>query len=285
MINVCMFNLFIALTCDKVISAVELESSVHEEMLEVPETVCNVQSIYIKAASVVTSFFQVVDLIKQLLQFCHVQIFIDHCRYLMASNEHNIKLFSNDQIQKFSECSSTLLLLQKLSSFFTWSNHSTLRALVDQCSKAVDALDRFDSRLDSSQLIASYPIPHFSADVLPNNIDTYTVLAVRFDKELYQCTLQYIYDVQSAMIEKCDITQHCLQLLAVRSDPTIFYWTIPKCVVDLINTNVPLHSEYLYSREILEVLVYPDLLFTTGDNVCYGLLAFECIDTERVCLS
>ena len=69
------------------------------------------------------------------------------------------------------------------------------------------------------------------------------------------------YDVQSVMIENYNITQHCLQLLAVRSDPSILYWTIilymPKCLMDLINTNIPLHSEYLYSIEILEVLVYP----------------------------
>ena len=96
----------------------------------------------------------------------------------------------------------------------------------------------------------------------------------------YWCTLQYVYDVESVMMEKCDITQHCLQLLAVRSDPTILYWTIPKCMVDLINTNVLLHSEYLYSRGILEVLVYPDLLFTTGDDVCYGSLAFQCVDNK-----
>ena len=80
------------------------------------------------------------------------------------------------------------------------------------------------------------------------------------------------------MIEKCDITQHCLQLLAVRSDPTILYWTIPQCVVHLIKTSVPLHSEYLYSRGMMEMVVYPDLLLTTSDDVCYGALAFECRD-------
>ena len=111
---------------------------------------------------------------------------------------------------------------------------------------------------------------------------TYTILAVRYKVELYESSLQHIYDVQSMIMEKCDIIQHCLQLLAVRSDPTILYWTIPNCVVDLINTNVPLHSEYLYSRGILEVLVYPDLLLTTGDDVCYGSLAFQCADAEMV---
>ena len=118
--------------------------------------------------------------------------------------------------------------------------------------------------------------------MIPSDSSAHTILAVRCDKELYHCTLQYIYDVQSVMVEKCDITQHCLQLLAMRIDPTIFYWTIPKCVVSLINTNIPLHCQYLYSRGILEVLVYPDLLLTTSDDVCYGSLAFECLDTRKV---
>ena len=45
------------------------------------------------------------------------------------------------------------------------------------------------------------------------------------------------------------------------------------------NDNVTLNSEYLYSRGILEVLVYPDLVFTFGDHVNIGLLAF-CDDSK-----
>ena len=235
----------------------------------------SVQSSYIKTASVLTSFFQVVDLIGELLQKHHVQMVTNQCKHLMASNKHNINLFTDDQIEKFSKCDTTPFLLLLLSSFFTWTNHSILRAFIDQCSEAVNVLDNFDSRLDPLQLIASYPVPCFSADMIPNDTNIYTVLAVRCKVELYESSLQYIFDVQSMMMEVCDITQHCLQLLAVRSDPTILYWTIPKCVVDLINTNVLLHSEYLYLRGMLEVLVYPDLLLPTGDDVCYGSLAFE----------
>ena len=262
----------------------KLESTVHREMLDMHPTTNAAGTLhisYVKSTSVLTLFFQVVDSIGELLQFYDGQILIDRCRHLMASNEHN--LISNDQMQLFSECSNTLSLLQKLSSFSTWSNHSILRALVGQCSEAVNILDDFDSRLDPFQPIAYYPIPLLSSDMIPSDTSTYTILAVRCKVELYESSLQYVYDVQSVMIVICDITQHCLQLLAVRSDPTILYWTIPKCVVDLINTNVPLHSEYLYSRGILEVLVYPDLLLTTSGDVCYGALAFfECVDTERV---
>ena len=192
----------------------------------------------------------------------------------MACNKYPIKFFSDHQMKKLKKCDSSSLLLQRLSLFFTWSNHSILRVLADQCSEAVNILDNFDCRVDFFEIIASYPIPCFSLKMIPIDTSTHTLLAIQYGQKLYECTLQYVYDVQSVMIEKCDITQHCLQLLAVRSDPTILYWTIPKCVVDLINTNVPLHSEYLYSRGILEVLVYPDLQLTFGSHVGVGSLAF-----------
>ena len=235
---------------------------------------------------VLVLYFHLIDRLEELLKSYDYEmilaIIMGQCRSLMASDHNDIKLFTVDQLKTFSQYNSAILLRTLCP--FTWSNCSVLRSLISHCSEAVKLLHRFESNLDPLQPIACYPIPCLSSDMIPSDTSTYTILAVRCDKELYKCTLQYVYDVQSVMIEKCDITQHCLQLLAVRSDPTILYWTIPKCVVDLINTNVPLHSEYLYSRGILEVLVYPDLLLTTGDDVCYGTLAFECVDTERVCL-
>ena len=226
-------------------------------------------------------FLHLIDQVRELLQNYKLKI-IKQCKSLRASDVHKINLFSEDQIIELSECNNILL---KLCPLFTWSNHSVLKALAGCSSKAAKLLDKFESKLDPLQPITSYPIPYLSSDMIPTDTSTYTILAVRCDKELYQCTLQYVYDVQSAMIEKCDITQHCLQLLAVRSDPTILYWTIPNSVVYLINTTVPLHIDYLYSREILEVLVYHELPLTIGDDVCHGLLAFECanhLDEEEV---
>ena len=225
------------------------------------------------------SFF---DQIIKLLQSHQIELKIQLCATLKASDVHDINLFSPSQLEELNEYNNTVLLFVKLSPLITWSNHSILRVLASVCHEAVTLLDEFVCRLDPLQQISSFPIPHLSTDMIPSDSSAHTILAVRCDKELYHCTLQYIFDVQSVMVEKCDITQHCLQLLAVKSDPTIFYWTIPKCVVGLINTNVPLHSEYLYSRGILEVLVYPDLLLTTSDDVCYGSLAFECVDTRKV---
>ena len=234
----------------------------------------------INTSIVLVLYFHLIDQLEELLKSFDYEMMMGQCSNLMASDHNDIKLFTVDQLKTFSQYNGATLL--RTLCLFTWSSSSILRSLISHCSEAVKLLHRFESSLDPLQPIASYPIPCLSSDMIHSGTSTYTILAVRCDKELYKCTLQYVYDVQSVMIEKCDITQHCLQLLAVRSDPTILYWTIPKCVVDLINTNVPLHSEYLYSRGILEVLMYPDQLLTTGDDVCYGLLAFECVDTERV---
>ena len=227
-----------------------------------------------KVSITLTLYLHLIDQMGELLQSYDYEIMIEQCRSLMGSDHTDIKLFTSDQLKAFSQCNSTTLLRMLCS--FTWSNCSILRALVSYCDEAVKLLDNFESNLDCLQLIASYPIPYFYTDMIPTDTSTYTILAVRYDKELYQCTLRYVYDVRSVMIEKCDITQHCLHLLAVRSDPTILYWTIPKCVVDLISTNVSLHSEYLYSKGILEVTVYPGLQRTTGDVICFGSLAFKC---------
>ena len=190
---------------------------------------------------------------------------------MKASDVNDINLFANNLLEKYN--SDTLLFI--LCCHVTWSDHSILRELSSSVSEAIKLLDEFGYKLDHSQPISSYPIPHLSSDMIPTGpTTTHTLLAIRCDHKLYNCTLQYVYDVKSVMVEKCDITPHCLQLLAVRPNPTIIYWTIPKCVVELISSKVPVHSDYLYSKGVLEVLVYPEPLLATSDDVRIGSLAF-----------
>ena len=237
---------------------------------------------YIETSSVLMVFFQVSDSVIELLASSNVELLLDVCKNLKASDKHIISIFSDNQMKKIRKVDSSLLLLQKLRLCFTWSNHSILRVLANQCSEAINILDKYDCRVDSFELITSYPIPCFSLNMVPVDASSHTILAIRCTQELHECTLQSVYNIQAVIMEKCDITQHCLQLLAVRNDPTILYWTIPKCVVCLIN-NITLHSAYLESRGIMEVLVYPDSQFTFGDHVNVGLLAFcdECKLAEK----
>ena len=120
----------------------------------------------------------------------------------------------------------------------------------------------------------------FLPSTLPSEDSPYTILAIRCDKVLWQCSLQYVFNIRSILVELCDITQHCLQLLAIQSDPTIFYWNIPKCVVELISNNVLQHGEYLCSQGMVEIVVYPKQLLFTGDGITVGSLAFVIDITE-----
>jgi len=222
-------------------------------------------------SSVLMAFLHVIDDISELLQSCDPRKLMEQFEGLMASDIHGIKLLG-DEINGFNKVDNPASLLCYAS---TWSDHSITNVLVSSCNEAVKLLDEFDSKLDLSQSISSYPIPSFSSDMIPPNTSTQTVLAIRYDQELYKCTLQCVYDVRSLIIEKCEITQHCLQLLAINSNPTIFYWTLPKSVVSLIGSKVPELSEHLYFHGILEVLVFPTPLLSTSDDGRVGLLAFE----------
>ena len=231
---------------------------------------------YISTTSIHIVFLHLVDQITELLQQHGHQQLLMHCREIKASEIHGICLYSDTQL---SGCESTSLLLRGLCYYTTWSDHSILRVLSSCSTIATKLLDEFDSRFDCLEPIVSYPIPYLSSDMIPADpTSTHTVLAIKCDQELYNCTLQYVYDMRSLMVEKCDITLHCLQLLAVRPNPTIIYWTIPKCVVELISSKVPLHSDYLYSRGVLEVLIHPEPLLATSADVRIGSLAFvaEC---------
>ena len=265
-IDICSFNIVsnsIPDTQDKATSYVEAHATSHD------------QALCFKPSLVHIAFLCLLDEVNELLQYLNVEALIAQCENVMACKKENIKLFSDVRMKKLNEYNNSLLILSTLNSFFTWSNHSILRILLSSLSsEAIQLLDEFDCRLDPLQSIASYPIPHFSSSMVPDDCSTHTILAIRCNQELYNSTLQYVYDMQSVMMEKCDITQYCLQLLAVRNDPTILYWTIPRCVVNLISKQVPLHSEYLYSKGILEVLVYPKPLLNTGDDVRIGSLAF-----------
>ena len=229
---------------------------------------------YVNSSSLYMIFFKVIDQIEELLQLCDLSLLTKACKSLMASERHEINLFSNTYIETLDKYNDYVSILRYLSFLFTWSDHSILRAIIYFSSEAVQLLDNFDSSLDPLNVIVSYPIPSFSQDMIPSETSDYTLLAVRCNRELWQCSLQYLINVQSVIIEKCDITQHCLQLLAVKSDPTVFYWTIPKFIVELIKSNVLQHSECLYSQGILEVLVHPKQSLATGDDITIGSLAF-----------
>ena len=219
-------------------------------------------------------FLDVIDQVKELLQWFDVRLLAESLKSLMASETHRINLFPDSYIANLSNYTSAASVLQYLSFLFTWSDHSILRALVSHCSEAIYLLDEFDCFMDPFNTIVSYPKDTLSLSMIPSEDSPFTLLAIRSDIELWRFSLQDVFNIRSILVELCEITQHCLQLVAIQSDPTIFFWNITKSIIELIHVNLLKHGVELCSQGIAEVTVYPKQLIFAGDDVVVGSFSF-----------
>jgi len=175
----------------------------------------------------------------------------------MASDVHKINLFSDEYVEKLGRYTNVQSLVWELTAYSTWSDHSVLRVLANSCEEATQLLDDFDSRLDPMQPLISYDVPSsLIPNMVPSEKSAYTLLAVKLDEGHSQSCLQFVHKAKSVLMDKCDLTQHCFQLLAVRHNPTVIYWVIPKCVASLVSPRESYSSEDLFGKGIVELLVY-----------------------------
>ena len=69
-------------------------------------------------------FFEVIDKLVTQLHTVDIEFLADKCRTLMASDVHNIKLFTDSFIKKLFKCSHPNLLKIYLLPFITWLDNS-----------------------------------------------------------------------------------------------------------------------------------------------------------------
>ena len=230
---------------------------------------------YFKCSAVSEEFLTIVDKLNELLKHCDPKIIIEHCSNVMASDVCDISLFPAKFIKNLQRYNHTPLLLKVLSSFWTWSDHSILRTLLEFDDEALKLLDEYESQLDPLQQLSSYPLPPPAPCMTPCDGSTHTVLAVKCAQQYHQCLLKHVFDVRSSIVNKCNITPHCLQLLATKSGSTVLCWLIPKSVVTLIGSKVLENRSAFYHEGILEVSILPRTVVTTG-TVSFSKL-FLCV--------
>ena len=219
---------------------------------------------YFRCSTVSEEFLKLVDKLNELLKHCDPKIIIEHCSNLMASDVCDISLFPAEFVKSLQRYNHTPLLLKVLSSFWTWSDHSILRTLLDFDDEALKLLDEYESQLDPLQQLSSYPLPPPAPCMTPCDGSTHTVLAVKCAQQYHQYLLKHVFDVRSLIVNKCDITPHCLQLLGTKNGSTVLCWLIPKSVVTLIGYKVLENRNTFYHEGILEVFILPQTLITTG---------------------
>ena len=244
------------------------------------------------SSSVIREFLNMKARLEELVQVCDPTPIVNKCYSLLASNTHNIPLFSTEYIEQLQEIKHTHDFIQKLSPFMTWDNHSILSILAETSNipEAKVLLTRFDNSIDFSQPLTSFPIPAPSPCMVPYDNSTYTVLVVNLDLELHDCTLQDVIDARLLIQEQCKLTSHCLYLLAVAK--TIFtsvYWMIPRSVAHLVTINVLQFQKNFYQKGILQLAVYPGAVISTGRSILnvepLSFFTQTNIDNKMVCIN
>ena len=229
----------------------------------------------INPPSIVTEFVKIKVQLDKLLKFRELKPLAKKCTSLLASDAHNIPLFSTDYIQGIQQINTFNELTQKLSPFITWDNHSILNTII-QTSDIPDAamlLSQFDDSIDLSQPLTRFPVTTPNHHMVPYDNSTHTILATKLGIELEHCTLQNLLDIRSLIQDKCKLTTYCLQLLAV-ANSAIIYWMIPKSITHLITANAVLFQNCFHCNGILQLAVYPGALFCTGSILKVGPLSF-----------
>ena len=229
-----------------------------------------------KASLVIAEFLDMKNHLENMLQSCTAQKIYKKCKKLMASNTQSIPLFSDvEYLCSLKECKLAPAILQKLSPFFTWSDHSVLEAAVKACnnSKAVMLLQHFDAQLDLSLPITEYSVPQPVSSMAPYEACMQTVLGIKLNTELSKISFQQVLELRYSIQRIFQITEHSLQLMAVESNTNILYWIIPKCISHLISSKI-MQDPSLHGGRVQEVSVYPGTLFISVSVLTLGSLSF-----------
>ena len=255
------------------------------------ETVVTNKSTF-DSSSMIREFLNMMAQLAELVQLCDPIPIVNKCYSLLASDTHNIPLFTIEYRENLQEIKHTHDFIQKLSPFMTWDNHSILSIIAEtsNISEAKVLLTQFDEKIDLTQPLTSFPIPSPSPCMVPYDNSTHTVLVVNLDLELHDCTLQDVIDARSLIQKQCKLTPYCLYLLAVaKTDFTSVYWLIPRSVAHLVTTNALQFQNLLYHKGILQLAVYPEVVISTARNILNveppSFFTHTNVDSKKVCFN
>ena len=195
--------------------------------------------------------------------------FANKHRSLMASDSHNIPLFTESFVNKLINCKSVFLLKVLLLPFLSWFDHSILKELTSESDTVTDLLTQFDSLIDPNKPITAYPFPALSRMMIP--LDDFAIVAIKSSCNFESNSLKEILNIKLALVEQWDITDHAMQLIAICAKLNYLYWIVPKCVVSVIT-----HSSHNYEiqyklwlKGITMTAILPDL-YNDNLNIIAG---------------
>ena len=222
---------------------------------------------HIKPSEVEKEFRYICGHVTELLSGCNPKLLIKWCENFMASEIHKTKLLPPYSLYKLRKLKSSLPILKMMSVHWTWNDHSMLTCLANFSDVALNLLEEFDSRLHLNFRIAKYPLLPPAPSMIPYNNNSYTTLTVKCNHMKLNVSIQLVHEMQSILMEKCEITEHALQLLAVQSSPLLLQWMISKYIVVIINLNLKRHCQYFATKGIVEILIHPNIKYSIDSHI------------------
>ena len=184
----------------------------------------------------------------------------------MASDAHNVPLFTDQFFSKLINCKSVFLLKILLLPFMSWLDHSILKELTSDDDEVTDLLTQFDSLINTNKQITAYPIPTLSKLMIPLD-NNFTIMATMSSYNLESSSLKTIAHIKGRLMTLWEITEHAIQLIAVCTELNCLYWIVPQCVVSVIINSLnksQIHYE-LWQSGITMTVILPDVFSVNHD--------------------
>ena len=236
-------------------------------------------------------FLELIDELVGQLHTVDIEFLAEKCCALMASDVHNIKLFTDSFIKKLFKCSHLSLLKIYLLPFITWLDNTILIELAKAYEKA-DSLElfcKFTDIIDDTEPITSYPIPTFSQLIIPLDDSEYTIVAVKMFQECTGLILKDVINVKELLTLHWELTVHALHLVAIDCHYNCMYWMIPKQVRHLVENRLNPEVE-LWNIGIFQIILISNHYFSGNDgfdqqaiNDPFNVYHFSLMDSIKVC--
>ena len=204
-----------------------------------------------------------IDRLATKIRTVDIEILVGKFHTLMASDIHNIKLFTDGFIKKLFKCSHPNLLKIYLLPFNTWLDNTILGELLAMTYEKELLLSEFNSIFDDNQSITSYPIPTFSQLIIPLDNSEYTIVATETVQNCSELTLKDVKDIKELLKSHWGLTEHAIQLAAIGYN--CIYWMIPKTVKPLIE-EISQESDGQGCNEIYVDSLLSDNFYTNFDQ-------------------
>ena len=209
-------------------------------------------------------FLEVIDKLVAQLHTVDIEFLVDKCRTLMASDVHNIKLFTDSFIRKLFKCSYLNIYLLP---FISWLDNTILIDLIAAYEKS-DGLElfcKFMCIIDDTELITSYPIPTFSQLIIPLDDSEYTIVAIKIYQKCDELILKDITNFKEILTTHWELTSHAFHLVAIDYNYNCMYWMIPKKVRPLLENKLQGQCN-LWIKGIVQIDLIPNECFSADDH-------------------